>query len=238
MRCVLSVLQFISRQVFLGVKSHGKNLSGGGTLLGDHNQSLNGISFFAIQLNGRHEMNIATLHNCIKQNEVQGVLSLLKSNADIHRRDRDRNTPLHIAVEMGNEKIVRILMEHGANIHYRNKFWNTPLMLAMDSGNSKLITIMVGNENAAVKVACYNAIYTAENIRRRRLARTWQSINRHGLFCAVDRIVSREQTAEGFNILLNADKAHLSFEATVIKYPEQFSERALTQAKNRIRLSK
>ncbi|PVH88680.1 hypothetical protein DL98DRAFT_524327 [Cadophora sp. DSE1049] len=44
---------------------------------------------------------------------------LIKSGANIHRRNREGETVLHIAVRLGRKVATRVLLTHGANVHAR-----------------------------------------------------------------------------------------------------------------------
>lgn len=56
------------------------------------------------------------------------VKLLLKFGADPNAINEEENTPLHIAVQMGNKSIIRALINAGANVNALNKvrysfFW-------------------------------------------------------------------------------------------------------------------
>lgn len=52
-------------------------------------------------------------------------------------------TPLHMAVELGNERIVNLLIEKGAPINAGDKCLLTPLHWAVDKSNVKLVKLLI-----------------------------------------------------------------------------------------------
>lgn len=68
---------------------------------------------------------------CSELSVVEYVLSMAGPDVDINARDRDGNTPLHIASMLGRVPVVRLLLEHNAiNDSIANYQGRTPLDLA------------------------------------------------------------------------------------------------------------
>lgn len=65
--------------------------------------------------------------------------TLLDHGADIHARDRDGNSSLHIAAYEGNEPMVRYLLDRGSDPEKENYFGDTPLDYAAMSYTYKAI---------------------------------------------------------------------------------------------------
>lgn len=83
------------------------------------------------------------------------------------------------------------------------------------------------------------AVYAFEEVRsqqtgkRARANRTWQSIQRNGIIATVDKVVARNTATDGYASLIQAGMQEFTFEAVVLRYPAQFSDKAIEQAKKR-----
>lgn len=62
---------------------------------------------------------------------VTEVASHLAAGADVQVRDREGNTPLHLAMAFGNEAVPEALMAAGANVNARNNAGLAPIHLAV-----------------------------------------------------------------------------------------------------------
>ncbi|MBP7582552.1 MAG: ankyrin repeat domain-containing protein [Spirochaetes bacterium] len=73
----------------------------------------------------------ATLHDHVKEGDLTKVKAeLSKKDANVNAKDRDGNTPLHIAIEQrqyDNLAIIKMLIAKGANVNIINKHGDTPL---------------------------------------------------------------------------------------------------------------
>ena len=84
------------------------------------------------------------------------------------------------------------------------------------------------------------AVYAAEaalshrNGKKTRASRTWQSISRWGILQAVERVVTRRKETEGYQILAEVGMLDHSFEAVVLRHPEEFSTEAVASSKARL----
>ena len=61
------------------------------------------------------------------------VQLLVEYSADVMAQDKDKSTPLHLALAswLGSVGLVRFLLEHGANAMARNKHGWTPLHMVL-----------------------------------------------------------------------------------------------------------
>lgn len=66
------------------------------------------------------------------------VKLLLEHGAPINSYNRDRQTPLHLAVKTDLDSVVAILLQHGASIHAPDSTYITPLQEAARRGNAKI----------------------------------------------------------------------------------------------------
>jgi ankyrin repeat protein len=58
---------------------------------------------------------------------------LLEHGAEVNRRDKDNQTPLHLAMGRERFKLARILLEHGADANAENNNGKTPLHILSES---------------------------------------------------------------------------------------------------------
>lgn len=65
-------------------------------------------------------------------------------------------------------------------------------------------------------------------------ARTWPMIRERGVIAAVERIVTREEPAEGYRVLVDMGMADKAFEAVVLRHPEAFSAEAVVASQKRL----
>jgi ankyrin repeat protein len=61
------------------------------------------------------------------------VLPLLRHGAGANSRDKDNNTPLHLAIRRNRFKLAEILLEHGADAKAENREIQTPLHILSES---------------------------------------------------------------------------------------------------------
>lgn len=84
-----------------------------------------------------------SLINAIQMGRVSRIRRLLNSgNINIHERDRNQNTPLHIAADEENFEIVKLLVENGANVNLENIYGETPYYL---THNNDIRAYLVAN---------------------------------------------------------------------------------------------
>jgi hypothetical protein len=90
------------------------------------------------------------------------------------------------------------------------------------------------------ELAIATALYAYEEERSRlqgstfRAGHTRKAIANHGPLMAAERIVLKRQRSKGFEVLEEAGLARLSFEAIVLRFPEEFSEQARDAARARL----
>ncbi|HPH64242.1 MAG TPA: SMI1/KNR4 family protein [Kofleriaceae bacterium] len=62
---------------------------------------------------------------------VSDVAAALAAGAAINVQDKDGNTPLHLAMEFGNDSVPAALIAAGADVHARNRHGYAPIHLAV-----------------------------------------------------------------------------------------------------------
>ena len=73
----------------------------------------------------------------------QADIVLIEQEVDVHARDQDQSTPLHLASSRGNAKTVQLLIKHGADVHVRDQSQSTPLHLASFDGKAKIARLLI-----------------------------------------------------------------------------------------------
>ena len=63
------------------------------------------------------------------------LLDIIEKGAEINATDEDGMTPLHIAVQAGNELAVQVLLDLHANVNILNNDYQTPLEIALAGDN-------------------------------------------------------------------------------------------------------
>ena len=84
------------------------------------------------------------------------------------------------------------------------------------------------------------AIYAYEETLRKkygkaqRAQRTWNAIKNNGIVSAAESAVKKQEDRVGYIALAEIGLEDLSFESVVLKYPDDFSEKAVSAAKSRL----
>jgi len=73
------------------------------------------------------------LHDMIRNNRVDELQEILKSDVDLDKKDRSGMSQLHCAVREKNEKIAMILLETGADVTIQDNEGKTPLHYAVEN---------------------------------------------------------------------------------------------------------
>ncbi|XP_076178793.1 ankyrin repeat domain-containing protein 13C isoform X2 [Ptiloglossa arizonensis] len=82
------------------------------------------------------------LHKCVFQGDVKTLSSLIRTY-DIAEKDKQGNTPLHLAVMLGRKESVQLLLAHGAPIKVKNLAGWNPLAEAISYGDRQTISSLV-----------------------------------------------------------------------------------------------
>lgn len=85
----------------------------------------------------------AALHIVTRERDSQWLLYLLRQNANPDIRDREGNTPLHIAAQIGFLEAADWLRIVDADLNARNNRGETPLILAVQQRNAALVRQLV-----------------------------------------------------------------------------------------------
>ncbi|XP_069050778.1 protein phosphatase 1 regulatory subunit 27b isoform X1 [Lepisosteus oculatus] len=86
---------------------------------------------------------MAALHEAVLSGNLECVKLLVKYGADIHQRDEEGWTPLHIACSDGHPYIARYLLSLGASVEAVNENGEKPADL-IDPDCKELVTVFKG----------------------------------------------------------------------------------------------
>ncbi|XP_006635570.2 protein phosphatase 1 regulatory subunit 27b isoform X2 [Lepisosteus oculatus] len=96
-----------------------------------------------VQLDTIYLSGMAALHEAVLSGNLECVKLLVKYGADIHQRDEEGWTPLHIACSDGHPYIARYLLSLGASVEAVNENGEKPADL-IDPDCKELVTVFKG----------------------------------------------------------------------------------------------
>lgn len=85
----------------------------------------------------------ARLADAIKQQDREGVRSLLEKRVDVNAPQIDGTTALHWAAHQDDLETAQLLIRAGANVKSANRYGVTPLSLACTNGNAAMIELLL-----------------------------------------------------------------------------------------------
>jgi ankyrin repeat protein len=87
------------------------------------------------------------IHVAVYNKSLNMVIKILdKCPKDVNILTRDKDTPLHLAIQLGNLRIIEELLKRGADINLKNKKGYFPLHLGVQAGNLEVIKILLKKE--------------------------------------------------------------------------------------------
>lgn len=102
-----------------------------------------------------------TWQEAMKIGSLENVQQLLKQGADIHEKDTNERTPLHLAVLHDHKTIIAYLLEKGAYIEARDIYGATPLNLSAFKDDRSFAYLL--RQGASINTrdnADHNLLYT------------------------------------------------------------------------------
>ena len=92
------------------------------------------------QINSK--MNYGTtsiLYAIMRDGDIKMAQLLIEQGANVNIENKDKERPLHWAIDNENMPMVTLLVEKGADVYAPNSKGKRPLQLAIDTGNTELI---------------------------------------------------------------------------------------------------
>ncbi|XP_059545170.1 ankyrin repeat domain-containing protein 13C isoform X3 [Myotis daubentonii] len=117
-----------------------------------HNSSVTAASQPQTLLTGAHPVAVAAdggvspahypVHECVFKGDVRRLSSLIRTH-NIGQKDNHGNTPLHLAVMLGNKECAHLLLAHNAPVKVKNAQGWSPLAEAISYGDRQMITALL-----------------------------------------------------------------------------------------------
>ena len=84
------------------------------------------------------------LHQAVLNNKIDSIVDILKKgNAALSIKNKEGNTPLHLACKLGLRKLVEVILADNPDIDARNYVYATPLHLAVEEGHKGCVQLML-----------------------------------------------------------------------------------------------
>ena len=74
---------------------------------------------------------MSTILDAVRAGRLDTIEELLTKGTQVDSPNDYNQTPLHIAIETGEEEITRLLIDKGANINAIDRWGRTPLHIAV-----------------------------------------------------------------------------------------------------------
>ncbi|KAM9241553.1 ankyrin repeat domain-containing protein 13C [Dugong dugon] len=117
-----------------------------------HNSSLTTTSQSPAALTGTNSIAVVAdgggcpahypVHECVFKGDVRRLSSLIRTH-NIGQKDNHGNTPLHLAVMLGNKECAHLLLAHNAPVKVKNAQGWSPLAEAISYGDRQMITALL-----------------------------------------------------------------------------------------------
>jgi len=120
----------------------------------------NNIQMFEIIMNNITLFNDITnnndlylIHHAVLMNNKHILQSVIDYKFDINKRDKNNNTPLHLAISYNLKNAIITLLKNGANIDAQNNYSITPLHIAIYNKSSLIQDLITYNADINIQDA-------------------------------------------------------------------------------------
>ncbi|WP_163150255.1 ankyrin repeat domain-containing protein [Anoxybacillus sp. MB8] len=103
-------------------------------------------------------MPLPPLHFALASSLAQGneenieIVKQIVNEQTVREKDKQHNTPLHIAAGSGNLALVQLVCQYDVDVNAVNKYGETPLLLAVQAGNVDVVRFLY-EHGANVEIA-------------------------------------------------------------------------------------
>lgn len=101
-----------------------------------------GSNSAAVVADGGSCPSLYPVHECVFKGDVRRLSSLIRTH-NIGQKDNHGNTPLHLAVMLGNKECAHLLLAHNAPVKVKNAQGWSPLAEAISYGDRQMITALL-----------------------------------------------------------------------------------------------
>lgn len=86
------------------------------------------------------------IFNSVQEGNIEKVKAAITQDKNsIHRLDKDQDTPLHYAAQLGHEQIAELLISNRASLNAQNYLGYTPLHWAASKGHLKVVKMLIAH---------------------------------------------------------------------------------------------
>ncbi|KAL8193974.1 hypothetical protein R6Q57_026216 [Mikania cordata] len=102
---------------------------------------------------------VLRLNNAAFNGDLSQIKNLIRTGADLNKKDYDGRSPLHLAASKGHLDITLFLIQNNVEVNISDNFGSTPLLEAIKNGHDSIASVLVKegasfNINDAGNVLC------------------------------------------------------------------------------------
>ena len=90
------------------------------------------------------------VHTCVHKRDTQILEALIQANVNLNSQtDKNKSTPLHIAIAKKSKAMIKTLGQHGADFHIKNAAGFSPLENIVQTGQLPLVRLAIEDYSAS-----------------------------------------------------------------------------------------
>lgn len=108
------------------------------------------------------ELRKESLHFMIRKNNYAGLKLILScKEVDVNYKDKEENTPLHLAVNQENHDAIKLLLSRGVDLSLRNNVGSTALFLAIEKEYEGVVQMLLekGKKQSEENINLYSKYF-------------------------------------------------------------------------------